>query len=643
MRTGRVIDHTRLWGSTYHGFLEHAFGQISGYFSLPYREHRGQKESSFVDYLSFLSSINGFKPMAVLHRFDRLIVKTPSIARHRQTNKPVLLLPTAHTDYVVINHDGREIGVFSALKISENFDSIIQIFPLMSLLNLLHPSFRVFLWSAIISIMVLVFFVASFVDFGQVHVDNRFSLMLLMLVTAVLALGALGSVKNLALNNYGLAVVLVLHDVFRSLHVFANRDNFIRAYFLSESVLKKYFFDRFKLIIALLFLALTIVLAGVVDYRLMICAMSIYAVLLLSSWAIEAKHKKLQRSKSLASDAVNLMLERVQCSLAMAQGLKALSPLISELDDRHKQFTTASMAAWYMARFQQICFIMFPLLMLVLLVLLFGSGFINLSLWQAALSLLLALLAGFLLAYAGNNLADLCLNRAWAQLPHEQEKPSRHLQLVSIRGKIELINVSFAYKNTGQVIFKGYDLLIEAGSSIAIIGPPGSGKTTLQKIMMGILAPDQGQVIIDGHDIRSLDKHHLRTNFGVVLQGAQLFAGSVFDNIMCGRALPLDSVHNLLLSHEIFDALLDLPLGLSTYVFDRGKNIAHYERCLIVLARALVHKPQLIFIDELVSGLHADAQQAIIEYVTSLDATCIITAQAAIPGHSFTQTIKIHK
>lgn len=631
MRPGRAINHTRLWGSAYHGFLQHAFGQILSYFSLPQHEHGAPQESSFADALSYLAKVHGFKPMAVLNRFDRLMIKTPSIARHRQTNKPVLLLPTAHVDYAVINDENRQIDTIDIAKISANFDSIIQLFPVnspekitfhtSSIARLLYPSLLVFLWSALIAMLLLVFVGASFVGFGDITLDNRFPLLLLVLMSAVLALGALSIVKSLALKNYGLALVLVLHDVFCSLYVFTDREHFIHKYSSSESLLKKYFFDRFKVIIAVLFLVFTVVLAGSADDRFIICVLSSYGILLFASWAAEVKHKQLEQSKDWALDSVNLMLERVQCSLPVAQGLKALPPMIVELEKQHKKYTTVSIAAWYMARLQQISFIMFPLLLLVLFVLLLGGGFIELSLWQAAVSLLLALIAGVLLAYVGQNLAHSGLLQT-----NDIQQPARHLQPMNIRGTIELINVSFAYKDTGQAIFKSYDLVIEAGTSIAIIGPSGSGKTTLLKIMMGILTPDQGQVIIDGHDIRSLDKHHLRTNFGVVLQGAQLFAGSVFDNIMCGRALPSDSVQDLLLSHEIFDVLLDLPLGLSTYIFDRGKNIAHYERCLILLARALVHKPQLIFIDELLSSLPAREQEVVLNYLSRLKVTCVVTA-----------------
>lgn len=195
---------------------------------------------------------------------------------------------------------------------------------------------------------------------------------------------------------------------------------------------------------------------------------------------------------------------------------------------------------------------------------------------------------------------------------------------VHFNGTIELLNVSFSYAESSMAIIKNANLVIEAGRYYQILGNSGTGKSTLLKLMTGQVFPTHGQVLFDGQDVRSLKLDALRSHFGIVSQENHIFAGSIYENIVCGRMISQKVIERLLLSHEIFDLILDLPMALQTYVFLRAPNLSRAQIVVILIARALAHDPKIIFMDEIFKGIDAHEQKIISDFLASLPITRII-------------------
>jgi ATP-binding cassette subfamily C protein len=195
---------------------------------------------------------------------------------------------------------------------------------------------------------------------------------------------------------------------------------------------------------------------------------------------------------------------------------------------------------------------------------------------------------------------------------------------MNIQGNIEVHDVSFAYAKSSALIIKNASINFSAGKLYLLCGPSGSGKSTLLKLLMTQEIAPAGQIIFDGQDVRSLELDELRKNFGVIKQDSSVFSGSIRANILCGRDISHAHLEDLLLSHEIYDVILDLPMGLETYVFDNATNISRLQLVIILLARALVHKPKILFLDEIFKGLNLEQQAIMSKYLYDLNITRII-------------------
>jgi ATP-binding cassette subfamily B protein len=199
------------------------------------------------------------------------------------------------------------------------------------------------------------------------------------------------------------------------------------------------------------------------------------------------------------------------------------------------------------------------------------------------------------------------LRELLATRPSVAEAPDAH-PLPPVRGEVELRGVGFAY-TPGAPVLTDVDLHIAAGESVCFVGPTGAGKSTVAKLITRFYDPTAGEVLIDGHDLRTVTLHSLRSQLGVVPQEPFLFAGSIRDNLAFGRpdateAEVLEAVRLVGL-----DELVDrLPLGLDTEVHERGVSLSSGERQLLALGRAFLARPRVLVLDEATSNLDLQSE-----------------------------------
>ncbi|HEY5057352.1 MAG TPA: ABC transporter ATP-binding protein [Acidobacteriaceae bacterium] len=185
-------------------------------------------------------------------------------------------------------------------------------------------------------------------------------------------------------------------------------------------------------------------------------------------------------------------------------------------------------------------------------------------------------------------------------------------------GQIDLVHVDFAYKEDEQVL-RDVSMHVEAGQMVALVGPTGSGKTTIVNLIARFYDPVSGSVKIDGTDVRHFKQKSLRGQISFVLQDTVLFSGTIWDNIAYGR--PDASVMEIVRAAETANAMEfieKLPEGFDTQVGERGLTLSGGQRQRIAIARAVVRSTPILVLDEPTSGLDAASEQLVFDALDRL-------------------------
>ena len=188
----------------------------------------------------------------------------------------------------------------------------------------------------------------------------------------------------------------------------------------------------------------------------------------------------------------------------------------------------------------------------------------------------------------------------YEDVERETENP---VELKNVKGNIEIKNVSFTYEDKKQVL-KNLDLSIEAGKTIALVGPSGGGKSTLCNLIPRFYDFDEGDIKIDGTSIQKASLKSLRKNIGVVQQDVFLFTGTIKENILCAKPDASDEeIISAAKKAKIHEFIQSLPEGYNTYIGERGVKLSGGQKQRISICRVFLKNPPIIILDEATSAL----------------------------------------
>lgn len=196
----------------------------------------------------------------------------------------------------------------------------------------------------------------------------------------------------------------------------------------------------------------------------------------------------------------------------------------------------------------------------------------------------------------------------------------------TLRGEIEINHAVFRYKEDGPLIINDLSLTIKPGEFVAFVGPSGSGKSTLLRLLLGFEKPERGAILYDGQDLSVLNIPAVRRQIGVVLQNGRVMSGDIFSNIIGNAPLTIDDAWEAARMVGLDEDIRKMPMGMHTVVSEGGSTFSGGQRQRLLIARAIVTRPKMIFFDEATSALDNRTQAIVSESLEKLQATRIVVA-----------------
>lgn len=198
-----------------------------------------------------------------------------------------------------------------------------------------------------------------------------------------------------------------------------------------------------------------------------------------------------------------------------------------------------------------------------------------------------------------------CAKRIFELIEEEPQipEPRDAIEITGVKGEVALEQVGFSYSPDKKLI-EDLTLFVKPGQRIALVGPTGSGKTTVINLLMRFYEVDCGSIQVDGHDIRGLTRKSLRTNYGMVLQETWLKAGTIRENICIGKPdATEEEVITAAKSAHVHNVIKRMPQGYDTVISDEGEGLSQGEKQLLCIARVMLCLPPMLILDEATSSI----------------------------------------
>jgi ATP-binding cassette subfamily B protein len=186
----------------------------------------------------------------------------------------------------------------------------------------------------------------------------------------------------------------------------------------------------------------------------------------------------------------------------------------------------------------------------------------------------------------------------------------QNLQLSNLHGEIRFEHVWFAYKQD-EYVLKDLHFTIRPGEKVALVGPTGAGKSSIIRLLCRLYEPTQGQILVDGIDIRDLPQAELRRYMGVILQEGFLFAGDVKSNITLGETYSFEEIQASAEVTNVARFIEQLPQGYDTQLRERGTNLSGGQKQLLAFARSAIRDPSILVLDEATASLDVGTEALI--------------------------------
>jgi ABC-type bacteriocin/lantibiotic exporter with double-glycine peptidase domain len=195
-----------------------------------------------------------------------------------------------------------------------------------------------------------------------------------------------------------------------------------------------------------------------------------------------------------------------------------------------------------------------------------------------------------------------------------------------LKGEISVSHVHFRYHEDGPYILKDVSFTIRPGEFIAFVGSSGCGKSTLMRLLLGFEKPGIGSIYYDGQDLSSLDTRSVRQQLGVVLQESRVLPTDIYRNIVGTTSHTMDEAWEAAEMAGLAEDVRQMPMGMHTVVSEGGGTFSGGQRQRLLIARALVNKPRIIYFDEATSALDNRTQALVTQSMDRMDSTRIVIA-----------------
>lgn len=196
----------------------------------------------------------------------------------------------------------------------------------------------------------------------------------------------------------------------------------------------------------------------------------------------------------------------------------------------------------------------------------------------------------------------------------------------TLKGEIEIYHVQFRYKADGPLIIKDVTIHIKPGEFVAFVGGSGCGKSTLLRLLMGFETPEAGTISYDGQNLAKLDLREVRQQMGVVLQTSRLMPTDLFHNIIGTFALRIEDAWEAAKMAGMEEDIKNMPMGMHTVISEGGGAFSGGQRQRLMIARAIVNRPRILFFDEATSALDNRTQRQVSDSLDKMQATRIVIA-----------------